>query len=324
MVRMHNHVICAALAVFFLSVKSEGQTIHDNDPFTVDTSQRFNFLDKHSTYAESYNLSTLLQNGGKSENETDERHPNLNLFGNFGKNILNSFAGNKLYYHLGAIAATAVLAPTDLDYTVQHYFQAHPQYYNISLPVQFTGQYLPFIVGGGLFALSKLENNDEVLGASYAVLQSSLIGLMYMLTLKAITGRSGPLWWQRHNMEDLSKMFKPGFLRGGVDYGWPSGHTVATMAVVSALTSYYPDKTWLKIVGYGVVGYTMFAVTATNDGGFHWFSDVVAGALMSYAIGSTVGSYFRDVYSGRIAESSSKINLSPTLIPPGISLLFQF
>ena len=98
------------------------------------------------------------------------------------------------------------------------------------------------------------------------------------------------------------------------------------MAVVSALTSYYPHSTWLKIAGYGIVGYTMAAVSAHNRGGMHWFSDAVAGALISYTIGSSVGSYFRSVYTGVEArrESSSGLSLSPTLYPAGLSLSYRF
>jgi len=54
-------------------------------------------------------------------------------------------------------------------------------------------------------------------------------------------------------------------------WGWPSGHTSSTMAVVSALTSFYPHKTWLKVVGYSYVAYMMLGVSSVNRGGMHWF-----------------------------------------------------
>ena len=152
------------------------------------------------------------------------------------------------------------------------------------------------MIGGTLFAYGKLKKDDEAVGASFAVLQSSLIAFGYNTLLKAITGRPNPDWRHTEDMDDLSKTFRFGFLRGGVFWGWPSGHTSSTMAVVSALTSFYPDKTWLKVVGYSYVAYMILGVSSVNRGGMHWFSDAVAASLMSYAIGSTVGKYYRSKF----------------------------
>ncbi len=250
----------------------------------------------------------------------------LNLFGNFGNNILDSFRGNNLYFHLSAVAATAIILDQGVDYDVEHYFNEHREYGPWARPVVFTGEYLPFIAGGSLFAYAKLKNDREVLGASFAVLQASLIEFIYNSALKAVTGRPNPDWRHVSDVDSLSRTFRFGFLRGGVFWGWPSGHTAATMAVVSALTSYYPGKTWLKVVGYTLVGYTMFGVSANNRGGMHWFSDAVAGALMSYAVGSTVGKYYRNVYSGETGNASLQTPANPAMgiNPNGISLTFMF
>jgi membrane-associated phospholipid phosphatase len=251
--------------------------------------------------------------------------PDLNLFGNLGNNILDSFKGKNIYFHLAGIASTYLLVNGDVDYHVEKFFNEHPEYGTYARPILYTGTFLPFAVGGILFMYAKGEKDNEVLGASFAVLQASLIEFIYNSSLKAITGRPNPHWQDGSDMESLSKTFRFGFLRGGVFWGWPSGHTSTTMAVVSALTNYYPDKLWLKIAGYSLVGYTMFGVSSVNRGGMHWFSDAVGGALMAYAIGSTVGKYYRKVYSGKnTADTGSTAMLaSPSLNPLGINLSFQ-
>jgi membrane-associated phospholipid phosphatase len=250
----------------------------------------------------------------------------VNLFGNFGNNILDSFRGDNIYLHLTAIAATTLLVSQGVDYNVEHYFNQHPEYGTWAHPVVSTGEFFPFIAGGSLFAYAKIRNDNEVLGASFAVLQASLIEFLYNSTLKAITGRSNPDWRHVSNMDSLSRSFRFDFLRGGIFWGWPSGHTASTMAVVSALTSYYPGKAWLKVAGFGLVVYTIIGVSANNRGGMHWFSDAVAGALMSYAVGSTVGKYYRSVYSGQaqIAPLQSPSNPSMGFDPTGINISFQF
>ncbi len=252
--------------------------------------------------------------------------PDLNLFGNFGNNVLDSFRGNNMYFHLSAVAATAIIVDQGVDYNVEHYFNEHTEYGSWARPIVFTGEYLPFIAGGSLFAYAKIRNDREVLGASFAVMQASLIEFFYNSALKAVTGRLNPDWRHVSDMDSLSRTFRFGFLHGGVFWGWPSGHTAATMAVVSALTSYYPDKTWLKVVGFGLVGYTMFGVSANNRGGMHWLSDAVAGALMSYAVGSTVGKYYRNVYSCPAQSSSLQSSVSPAtgINPAGITFTFLF
>ncbi len=248
------------------------------------------------------------------------------VFSGFGDNILHSFTGINFLYQSAAVAVTPILVGNNVDYHVERFFNAHPGYGEIATPVPFTGQALPFIVGGSLLAYSYLKHNDETLGASFAVIQASLIELLDNTTLKAITGRPGPSWRKVSNMEDLSEEFRFGFLRGGVYNGWPSGHTGATMAVVSALTNYYPENTWLKITGYSLVLYTMYGVTSVNRGGMHWFSDAVSGALMGYAIGSTVGKFYRNLYSslsGTVTDEN-ETSLSFGITSGGLGFTYSF
>ncbi len=268
-----------------------------------------------------YKGSDVSVNSGSTSAE-----PKFSLLGNFGNNILNSFKGNNIYLHLGAVAATYLLVTQNVDYHVEHFFNTHEQYGQWARPVVISGSLLPFIVGGSLFSYAEIKNDNEVLGASFAVIQASVIELLYNSALKAITGRAHPDWRHNSDMQSLSKDFRFGFLRGGVFWGWPSGHTSATMAVVSALTNYYPHSTWLKIAGFSLVAYTIFGVSSVNRGGMHWFSDAVAAALMSYAVGSTVGKYYRSLYSGSDAPAagSSKEVISPDISPLGISFTLMF
>jgi membrane-associated phospholipid phosphatase len=70
----------------------------------------------------------------------------------------------------------------------------------------------------------------------------------------------------------------------------------------------------------------MFGVSANNRGGMHWFSDALAGALMSYAVGSTVGKYYRNAYSGQTQTSSLQPPANPSMgfNPTGITVTFMF
>ncbi len=284
-----------------------------------------NFMSCESSRAnENWNSSLLAPGPPVVSSQQDGR---FTLFGNFGNNFIDSFRGANIYLHLAAVASTAIIVTSDVDYNVQHFFNNHPEYGSWARPVVLSGELLPFVAGGSLFAYANIRNDNQALGASFAVLQASMMEFLYNSALKAITGRPNPDWRHNADMDSLSKTFRFGFLRGGIFWGWPSGHTAGTMAVVSALTNYYPNSTWLKVAGYGLVAYTIFGVSATNRGGMHWFSDAVAAALMSYAIGSTIGKYYRNVYNSSKSPSSSitatsakTIDFNPPLI--GFSLRF--
>ena len=251
-----------------------------------------------------------------SSDNTNAAPSDLTLFSGFGNNIVNSFKGNNLYLHLAGVASTAILVTSNTDYYVEKFFNEHEQYGEIGFPIIRMSMYFPFIIGGSLYAYGKMAPDEEAVGASFAVLQSSVIAFMYNSLLKAITGRPHPDWRNSDDMKGLSKTFRFGFMRGGIFWGWPSGHTSSTMAVVAALTNFYPEKTWLKIAGYGYVAYMMFAVSSLGRGGMHWFSDAVAAAFMAYAIGSTTGKFYRDKF-----RKSAQPQPDPQKAMPSIPLL---
>ncbi len=244
-------------------------------------------------------------NGLKFDNEnllqtnsstSADQSPDLLLFGNFGNNIVNSFKGDNLYYHLAGVASTVLIVTTNTDYHVHKFFYEHEEFGEVAMPIIRAGMFIPFVTGGSLYVYGKFGKDERAVAASFAVLQSSLIAFLYNSLLKAVTGRPNPDWQHYSDMKELSKTFRFGFMRGGIFWGWPSGHTSSAMAVVSSLTSFYSDKTWLKIAGYSLVAYMMYGVTSLHRGGMHWFSDAVAAAFMSYAIGSTVGKYYRSKF----------------------------
>lgn len=274
--------------------------------------QKFTFSALNRLNNFNSDLSSLVANNSDS--------PDLLLFGNFGNNILDSFKGDNLYLHLAGIASTYLLVFSNTDYKVEKFFNEHEGYGIAARPVIRIAMYFPFVISGSLYAYGKFNKDNEAVGASFAVLQSSLIAFFYNSLLKAVTGRPHPDWRNTKDMKSLSKTFRFGFMRGGIFWGWPSGHTSSTMAVVSALTNFYPDKTWLKIAGYSYVAYMIFAVSSLNRGGMHWFSDAIAAAFMSYAIGSTVGKYYRNQFK----QTSNGNTISPGITPYLLSFKINF
>jgi membrane-associated phospholipid phosphatase len=254
-------------------------------------------------------------NGSEADN-TKRKDDSLSIFNHFFNNLGNSFKGKYIMFHLSGVAATYLMVKTEVDYQVHHYFnkqENNDRYGPWFFPSVITGMFIPFLAGGGLYFRAKSTKNEELKYASCAVFQASLITFIYISTLKAITGRPpGPEDDEIEDAKQLSKEFNFGFFRKGIFYGWPSGHTGATMAVVSALTNFYPDKNWLKIFGYTFVAYTGVGMSVNFRGRLHWFSDAVAAAFMVYTIGSTVGKYYRQRYTEKYSCTSySKLTIIP-------------
>lgn len=212
-----------------------------------------------------------------------------------GRNTADAFLGWNVFFHLAGPGATALMATQGADAEVHHFFAAHPDIGYAGVPGLLAGYVAPVAVIGGFYLAGFCENDPETLGAGAAVLQAAALSFGYTTALKLLTGRrpppdpgdeggTGP--WV-----DPADTFRFGFGRGEIYEGWPSGHTAVAVSIGVTLASYY-DAWWVDLVGYGGVAYMMFSVTAF-EGGVHWASDAVAGALMTYPIATSVGRGFR-------------------------------
>jgi membrane-associated phospholipid phosphatase len=245
------------------------------------------------------------------------------LFGDFWKNTKASFSKDKAYYHLAAIAATPLLIETGVDGKVHDSFKATDT--APFSPAVVGGWIAPVILVAPIYAYGKLKSDNKAVGASYALVQTSIITLTYISTLKALTGRHQPDNNSPHSSRRQSENFRFGFLNNGIDEGWPSGHLAITTALLTTLTHYYHEKLWLKWTMRATLAYMLLAVAGAEHGQMHWFSDEVAGALMGYAIGSTVGTNMRASFDGETSnESYAKI--LPILGPKssGIQVVWNY
>lgn len=95
---------------------------------------------------------------------------------------------------------------------------------------------------------------------------------------------------------------------------------------MATLVNYYPHKAWIGWGAYGTIAYMIATVSVADDGQMHWFSDAVAGSLMGYAIGSTVGKHFREQISDNQNDSSSGVYILPIIDnqKQGFSLCWSF
>lgn len=145
--------------------------------------------------------------------------------------------------------------------------------------------------------------------------------------LKAIAGRPAPnyttLRTSDADAEVESRRFRFGFLRGGVFHGWPSGHTATSVALATTLAA-YDQSWWVTVPAFLYATWVSVGVTvadAGEPGASHWLSDAVAGALIAWPIGWSVGTSFRsDAQEGR----PSQLRLAPFRTDTAFGLALTF
>ncbi len=252
---------------------------------------------------------------------------NIHPFSKLGNNTAASFWGYNSLFHIGGIAATYLIVESGIDKNVHNYFSQNRDIFNASsLPAVYIGYTAPVLLGASLYGFGWYKNNPKAAAAGCAVLQATLIAFAEQSVLKAFTGRPNPDNFVYTNATDQSSSFRFGFMQGGIHYGWPSGHMLVTTAVVSSLTNFYFDSKIIKYSAWASWAYMLYGVVSHEGNTMHWTSDVVAGSLMGYSIGSSVGKGFRELY-----ESTGKSNLNSLKLKPilnkdkiGLSVYYTF
>jgi hypothetical protein len=205
-------------------------------------------------------------------------------FSTLPRNIIGCFKGPMILWHVFAIILTFVLVTSGFDWL---YFRStrNPVLHSWMFPAAPIGGLVPIILPLVLLAIGRITGNAKVSLAGWAVGQTELIGALVAAAYKAITGRAHPA----HGVgADINHVFRFGFLRGGVFWGWPSSHTTIAFAMAVTIFTLFPKQRWL---GYLAIAYALYIGIGVSMT-IHWFSDFAAGATVGTAIGTVVAKSF--------------------------------
>jgi membrane-associated phospholipid phosphatase len=206
------------------------------------------------------------------------------FFSTLLRNIIGCFKGQMILWHVSAIILTFILVTSGFDW---FYFRSTrtPVLHSWMFPAAPIGGLVPIILPLVLLAIGRITRSAKVSLAGRAVVHAELIGALVAAAYKAITGRAHP----SHGVgADISHVFRFGFLRGGVFWGWPSSHTTIAFAMAITIFTLLPKQRWL---GYLAITYALYIGVGVSMT-IHWFSDFAAGAIIGTVIGSVVGRSF--------------------------------
>lgn len=213
------------------------------------------------------------------------------MFSAFSRGILANlatvFKGKNLLWHALAIALTAVLVASGADWW---FFEAtrSDYFFWIIMAAGVGGFFTPIIIPLAIYLYGEFRARRDLMNMGAAVGQASVIAYLISIAYKAITGRVEPEFLTTFSMIDNSHDFNFGFLEYGVFWGWPSSHTAVAFAGAFAIV-FLTRNTVARVAA---LLYALFIATGAAIG-FHWLSDVVAGAIFGVLVASAAVRTFK-------------------------------
>lgn len=237
------------------------------------------------------------------------------LFHNLDRNMVHSFSNGYGLYHMAAIGLSYGVIKSGADWQYYSYMQDHQSISRVGFAGVLIGGLIPLTVPFYLYFKGKSNKDAKLMYTALALGQSVMTSLLVTSSYKAITGRKPPE--DLHgNESDYSDDFNFGFMRRGIFEGWPSGHTTNAFAMATVLWEMYPENETIKLYS-GIYAFYIGLSVSTN---IHWFSDFVAGALMGYSIGKSVGESFKNLSEGKISENRTSFFITPN----GVNFTIRF
>jgi membrane-associated phospholipid phosphatase len=235
------------------------------------------------------------------------------LFYRFPRNIVAIFSGRNLLWHAAAILLTIAFVTSGGDWA--YYCWTRAEVFSVlARPALGLGMLMPVLWPLALLVVGLAWNKRRLRSVAWALAQAAILAYLVTSGYKAITGRRPPpfrgyvgtLALNGSALTDSSHGFQFGFLRGGIFWGWPSGHTTVAFSMAICLTTLYPKNKLVVFCALLYAFYIGLSVSVT----IHWFSEFAAGAIIGSVIGKTVGRRFRSKLLG-LDDNCSPI--SPTI-----------
>ena len=223
----------------------------------------------------------------------------LLIFHDIGWNLLNSVTYNYGLNFIGAGLETWACVGTGLDWKWRNVAYNNAWLVNMGLPFQFAGYLVPVLTPIPVYLAGRFLSDTKLQITAAALVQALIITQVFHVPFKMITGRTMPgilsgVFFEPHNRRiDTKEDFSGDFRWFKLDFydGWPSGHTACAFSAAAVIAEIYDDRPLLKIGVYAYAVLMGIGVAADT----HWASDSIAGALIGYAVGKTVGKSFNQL-----------------------------
>ncbi len=248
-----------------------------------------------------------------------------NIPGDWARYGRSTFQLRSIPAIVGMTALTAMLVATD-DET----WRLSDRLYKSSSFAKETSDFFEYLGDGrpqfGLaagFAVYGLAAGDKrAIRTGSQVVEAILACGVVVQVIKHTTGRESPIvstapggiWVLFPNQIEYHKHV-PQF------DAYPSGHIATALATVTVVAENYPEWTWVRPVGYTIVG--LIGVAMANTG-IHWYSDYPLGLALGYSFGMLAA--HPEGFENSLSSDSPSVSVAPLLTPQGtgVSLSINF
>lgn len=147
----------------------------------------------------------------------------------------------------------------------------------------------PLIIGMGFATYGLIKNDYRSLNVASGLVEGILTTGVFSQTIKRITGRQSPepAYAQSTGNGDWNPF--PSFASYAKDTpnydAIPSGHMMTATATLYIIAENYPDKNWIKPLGWSLIGLMGFQMAQSK---VHWVSDYPIALVMGYIIGKNI------------------------------------
>lgn len=139
------------------------------------------------------------------------------------------------------------------------------------------------LLAGGFFIYGKIAKDYRSVHTAYDLTETFISMGVTTQILKRISGRESPFvatkpggrWQPFPSFSDYQKN------TSSYD-AFPSGHLATMMASVTVIASNYPEKKWIRPLGYTLIGLTGWAMMNTD---VHWAGDYPLAIAIGYISG---------------------------------------
>ncbi len=139
------------------------------------------------------------------------------------------------------------------------------------------------MLAGGLWIYGKIRNDWRAINTANDLAETFITMGLTTQILKRSTGRESPFMSTQPGGKWTAFPAFSEYQRNTSAYdAFPSGHLATMMATVTVLTSNYPEKKWIKPVGYTLIGMTAWAMMNTE---VHWAGDYPLAIAIGYLSG---------------------------------------
>ena len=188
------------------------------------------------------------------------------------------------------------------------------------------GQGFPgLILGAGLFTYGKIYHDYRALSTASQLAETFILMGVGTQVIKRITGRQSP---SNATGSGGNWHFFPSFKNFQTNTpnydAFPSGHLATLISTVTILADNYPEKRYIRPIGYSITGLVSIAMINNN---VHWASDYPLAIALGYLCARQVVKRNRKIVSPQSSikakrELSYTLNYSFGKMMPGVIYKF--